>query len=101
MKFQPKADLVETWRRDLPAAVQRGGSPADFFGGRGDPVAMATVGGGFVSSIMPSVSRLEALVAQLDAGTPFDQAFASVFRGQPQPLFEAWTAQQAARGPRR
>ena len=101
MKFEPKADLVETWRRDLPAAVQRGGSPADFFGGRGDPVAMATVGGGFVAAIMPSVSRLEALVAQLDAGTPFDQAFASVFRGQPQPLFEAWTAQQAARGPRR
>jgi mono/diheme cytochrome c family protein len=101
MKFEPKADLVETWRRDLPAAVQRGGSPADFFGGRGDPVAMATVGGGFIAAIMPSVSRLEALVAQLDAGTPFDQAFASVFRGQPQPLFEAWAAQQAARGPRR
>ena len=38
---------------------------------------------------------------QLDAGTPFDQACASVFRGQPQPLFEAWVTQQAARGPRR
>jgi hypothetical protein len=101
MKFEPKADLVETWRRDLPAAVQRCGSPADFFAGHGDPVAMATVGGGFIGAIMPSVSRLESLVGQLDAGTPFDQAFASVFRGQPQPLFEAWAAQQAARGPRR
>ena len=81
--------------------MQRGDAPADFFAGRGDPVALATVGGGFIGSIMPSVSRLEALVAQLDAGAAFDQAFASVFRGQPQPLFEAWTAQQAARGPRR
>jgi len=101
MKFEPKAGFVETWRRDLPAAVQRCGSPADFFSGHGDSVAMATVGGGFISAIMPSVSRLEALVGQLDAGTPFDQAFINVFRSPPQQLFEAWVAQQAARGPRR
>jgi len=101
MKFEPKTELVETWRRDLPAAVQRCGSPADFFAGHGDPVAMATVGGGFIGSIMPSVSRLESLVGQLDAGMSFEQAFAGVFRGQPQQLFEAWAAQQAARGPRR
>jgi len=101
MKFEPKAGLVETWRRDLPAAVQRCGSPADFLSGHGDSVAMATVGGGFIAAIMPSVSRLETLVGQLDAGTPFDQAFINVFRSPPQQLFEAWVAQQAARGPRR
>ena len=101
MKFEPKADLVETWRRDLPAALQRGGSPADFFAGHGDPVAASAVGGGFIGAIMPNVSRLETLVGQLDAGTPFDQAFVTVFRSPPQPLFEAWVAQQAARGPRR
>ena len=100
MKFEPKAGVVEAWRRDLPAALQRGISPVDFFAGRGDPLAAAVVGGGFIGTIMPSVSRLESLVEQLDAGTPFDQAFAAVFRGQPQPLFEAWAA-QAARGPRR
>jgi hypothetical protein len=100
MKFEPKSALVETWRRELPAVVQRGGSPADFFAGYGDPAAAAAVGGGFVGALMPSISRLESLVGQLDAGTSFDQAFTSVFRGQPQPLFEAWTV-QAARGPRR
>ena len=101
MKFEPKADLVETWRRDLPTVVQRGGSPADFFAGHGDPVAVAVVGGGFVSAIMPSVSRLEQLVGQLDAGMPFDQAFVTVFRSPPQPLFEAWAAQASKNGPRR
>jgi hypothetical protein len=100
MKFEPKADLVETWRRDLPAAVQRGGTPADFFAGHGDPAAAALVGGGFISAIMPSAGKLEALVSRLDGGMPFDQAFVTVFRSPPQPLFEAWAA-QATRGPRR
>ena len=100
MRFEPKAGLVEAWRRDLPVAVQRGCSPADFFAGHGDPVALAALGGGFIGAIMPSISRLESLVGQLDSGTPFDQAFATVFHGQPQPLFETWAA-QAARGPRR
>ena len=100
MKFEPKAGVAEAWRRELPMALQRGSSPADFFAGRGDPLAVAALGGGFIGTIMPSASRLESLVEQLDAGTPFDQAFAAVFRGQPQPLFEAWAA-QAARGPRR
>jgi mono/diheme cytochrome c family protein len=100
MKFEPKADLVETWRRELPAAMQRGSSPADFFAGHGDPVAAAVVGGGFISAIMPSASKLEALVSRLDEGVPFDQAFVAVFRSPPQPLFEAWAA-QATRGPRR
>lgn len=100
MKFEPKADLVETWRRDLPAAVQRGGTPADFFAAHGDPAAAALVGGGFISAIMPSAGKLEALVSRLDGGMPFDQAFVTVFRSPPQPLFEAWAA-QATRGPRR
>jgi hypothetical protein len=100
MKFEPKADLVETWRRELPAAMQRGGSPADFFAGHGDPVVAAVVGGGFIGAIMPSASKLETLVSRLDEGMPFDQAFVAVFRSPPQPLFEAWAA-QATRSPRR
>lgn len=101
MKFEPKAGLVEAWRRDLPAAVQRGGGPAEFFASRGNGQATTTVGGGFIAALMPTVSRLGMLIGRLDAGTPFDQAFATVFRGQPQPLFEAWMAQQANRGLKR
>jgi hypothetical protein len=100
MRAEPKAELVEAWRRELPAALQRSGSPADFFAGQGDVATAAVVGGSFIGSLMQSPSRLESLLAQLDAGTPFDQAFSAVFRGTPQTLLEGWWA-QASRGPRR
>ncbi|MFM7292345.1 MAG: c-type cytochrome domain-containing protein, partial [Planctomycetia bacterium] len=92
MKAEPKADVVEAWRRELPTAVQRGGSPADFFAGHGDPAVSVALGGGFVGTIMPSAGKLAMLVDRLDDGMPFDQAFVAVFRSPPQPLFEAWMA---------
>jgi len=92
MKAEPKANLVKVWRRELPAALKQSGSPADFFAGHGDPVAAVVVSGGFVDAIMPTASRLESLVRQLDADKPFDQAFGSVFRGTPQTMFESWVA---------
>ena len=99
MLFRSKAAVVEAWRRDLPSALQRAGSPADFFSGQGDPVAAAGVGGGFAAALLPSLGKLGMLVAQLDEGVPFDQAFGAVFRSPPQPLFEAWVAQASRAGP--
>jgi len=101
MKAEPKAPLVLAWRRELPMAMQRCGSPADLFTGSGEPTAMAVVGGSFIAAMMPNPSRLETLVKQLDEGVAFEQAFATVFRGQPQPLFEAWLAHAVAKGPKR
>jgi len=92
MKAEPKADLAKAWRRELPAALKQSGPTTDFFAGHGDPVAAAVVAGAFVGTIMPSASRLESLVSQLDADKPFDQAFSSVFRGTPQAVFESWVA---------
>lgn len=100
MKAEPKADLVREWRRGVPGALKERWSAADFFAGHGDPGAVAVVGGGFVDAIMPNASRLESLVRQLDADTPFDQAFVTVFRGTPQTVFESWSA-RVSRGPRR
>ena len=100
MKSEPKSDLVKAWRRELPAALERNGSAADFLAGHGDPVAAAVVGGSFVEAIMPTAGRLESLVRQLDAETPFDQAFVTLFRSTPQAAFESWVA-RASRGPRR
>ena len=100
MKAEPKAPLVQGWHRDLPVALKKVGSAADLLAGQGDPATSATVGGGFVAAIMPTPGRLGDLVGKLASGSPFDQAFAAVFRGGPQPLFEAWAA-KAAKSPRR
>ena len=100
MKTAPKSPLVQAWRRDLPAALQRTVSPADFLAGHGDRAAASVVGGGFVAALTPDGSRLKGVVQQLDAGVEFDQAFLAVFRGSPQKLLEAWAA-KAGKSPRR
>jgi cytochrome c553 len=98
-KLVPKAALVQEWKREVPAAVVRLGSAADFFAGHADPVATATAAGGFVTTIATG-ARLEQLAAALDAGAPFDAAFAKVFRAAPQPAFEAWAVREAKKAPR-
>lgn len=101
VKVAGKAPLAQAWRRTVGDSLQRIGSTADFFGGFADRVAAADVAGGFVGSLATNGSRLRLLVKELDAETPFDQAFAAIFRGPPAPLFEAWAAKEAARKPAR
>lgn len=98
-RIVPKAPVVQEWRRDVPAAVARLGSAADFLGGHADPAATATAAGGFVGA-MATGARLKQLVAELDGGAAFDAAFTKVFRAAPQPAFEAWAAREAKKTPR-
>ena len=98
-KIVPKAALVQEWKRDVPAAVGRLGSAADFLGGHADPVATATAAGGFVATIATG-ARLKQFVAELDGGAAFDAAFAKVFRAAPQPAFEAWAVREVKKAPR-
>jgi len=94
-KLVAKAAVVKTWRQESAEAVARLGSPEDFFGGHAGAVSQAAVGGGFVSALAPAPTKLEALVARLDAGVAFDAAFAEVFKSPPQPLFATWAAKEA------
>ena len=100
MRAAPKSTAVQAWKRELPQALQRIGSPADFFAGHGDAAAAGVVGAAFVGSLLPGPARLEQFIAQLDQGAAFDAAFTAVFRGTPQKAFEAWAA-QAGRSTRR
>lgn len=94
-KVLPKAGIVKEWRQESVEAVARLGSPEDFFDGHAGPVAQAAVGGGFVAALAPAPAKLAALVARLDAGSPFDAAFAEVFKSPPRPLFAAWAAKES------
>jgi hypothetical protein len=98
-RLVPKAPLVQEWRREVPAAVARLGSVADFLGGHADPVASATAAGGFIG-VLATGARLKQMAAELDAGAAFDAAFTKVFRAAPQPAFEAWAAREAKKAPR-
>jgi len=93
-KTAAKAPLAKAWREELPGSLQQIGSSKDFLTGHSDPVAMASVSGGFVGSIATSGNRIRLLIKDLDAGTAFDKAFITLFRQTPQVLFEAWAAKQ-------
>lgn len=90
MKVAPKAPVVKTWKAEGADAMARLGSPEDFFGGNAGPVALAAVGGGFVSELATSPTKLRSMIERLDGGSAFDAAFAEVFKAPPQPLFAAW-----------
>lgn len=93
VRIVPKAALAKEWKRDAGAAVATIGSTADFLGGHADPAAVAVAACTFVGSLAPP-PRLAKLVAALDAGTSFQDAFPSVFKGTPEQLYSAWAAKQ-------
>ncbi|MFM9059178.1 MAG: c-type cytochrome domain-containing protein [Planctomycetaceae bacterium] len=102
VRLYPKAALAQQWKRDLPAAVREVGPCARFLGGGADPGAAAVAAGGFVGTLASTSAKLKPLLAALDGGTAFDDAFAKAFRTAPPQAYDAWSAKEAARkGPAR
>ena len=99
MKLVPKAPLAAEWKRDVPAAVGRLGSAADFLAGHAEPATVATAAGGFVTAVAGG-AKLRQLVALLDAGAAFETAFGKVVRLTPQAAFEAWAVKEARKAPK-
>jgi cytochrome c553 len=95
-RLAPKAPLTQAWKRDAGAAVKEFAAATDFLSGRGDPLATALVGGGFVGSLM-SGGKLAQFVAAVDGGAAFDAAFQQVFRSTPEQALTAWAAKNAER----
>ncbi|MCE9631674.1 MAG: hypothetical protein K8S94_13285 [Planctomycetia bacterium] len=90
-RIAPKSALVAQWKRDGASAVSQLGSVADFLAGHSEPAAAALAAGGFVGSIAAG-NKLAQMLAALDEDTPFDDAFAGVFRATPAKAFEKWAA---------
>lgn len=91
-----KAPLAKAWKKAAPAGVRALAAPADLFTGHADPAAVAVAAGGFMTSLA-SGSRLAQLVAAVDDGAAFEEAFARVFRSPPQQAFTIWAARNAGR----
>jgi hypothetical protein len=90
-RIAPKSATALAWKRDASAAVSRLGSPADFLAGHADPAATALAAGGFVGSLAAG-DKLAQLLALLDAGAPFDDAFAKTFKAAPAQAFQKWAS---------
>lgn len=90
----PKAPLVATWKKELPAAVRGVGAAADFFKGAADPAARTAAAGGFVAAISGGGGKLRQFLRLLAEDGDFDTSFTKAFRGAPQQLYEAWAAKE-------
>ena len=79
------------------AAAASAVSPADLVGGHvPDPLAAAAASGGVVGMIGTG-SRLGQLLARIDGGMSFDDAFAKTFSTTPVQACAAWAAKAAKR----
>lgn len=97
----PQAPLARAARSDLPKTLEKVQTAGGLLAGRADPEAAATVAAAFIDRLSASGSKLPALLEALDAGADFDAAFQTIFRNAPEPLLEAWLAQEAKRNRRR
>lgn len=90
------SDLVKEWKTSSSAAAAVV-PPADLLGGHvADPLAAAAAAGGVVGMIGTG-SRLGQLLARIDGGMPFDDAFAKTFSVTPAQACAAWAAKAAKR----
>lgn len=90
-RIAPTSAVVLQWKRDAGAAVPRLGSAADFLAGHAEPAAAALAAGGFVGSVA-TTGRLSQMLALLDAGATFDDAFAKAFKATPAQAFTKWAS---------
>lgn len=97
VKAVPKSALAKAARGEATERLQQLRRPASVIDGTASPADGSAVGGAFLSTVSAGGSRLGAILGKLDDGTPFDAAFASVYQGAPQAVFEAWMAKERKR----
>ncbi len=95
MKVEPKSALVKAWRGQASERLQRMRRPAAVVDGTAGPADDALVGGAFLSAASGGGSRLKAILGQLEAEVPFEEAFETSFQGTPTAVFEGWLARES------
>lgn len=90
------SDVVKEWKASTAAAAAVV-PPADLLGGHvADPLAAAAASGGVVGMIGTG-SRLGQMLARVDGGMSFDDAFAKTFSTTPSQACAVWAAKAAKR----
>lgn len=95
MKVAPKSSVARTAKGDVAARVNTMRKPAAVVEGTAAAADTAALGGAFVAALSGGGARYRPLALRLDGGEPFEEAFAAVFRGSPQALFDTWLGKEA------
>ena len=94
LKVAAKSTVAKASRADVTERLQRMRRPASVVEGTAAAADTAAVGGAFLAAASGGGARLGALLDKLDDGTPFEEAFAAVYHGEPRALFEGWIAKE-------
>ena len=93
-KVSPKSPLAKGWRAEGIERLNAIRRPLAVVEGSASPSDTANVGGVFLAAVSGGGARLKSLVTQLDSGSPFEAAFATVYQGSPAAVFEAWLSKE-------
>lgn len=94
MKVAPKSSAAKGAKGDVAARMQRLRTPAGVVEGTASSADTAAIGGAFLAAVSGGGARYRVVAARLDEGAPFEEAFASVFKGTPRALFDAWLGKE-------
>lgn len=95
-KLVPRSAPAKGWRGDANERITRIRSAADLVAGRAD-LADSTAAGAAFFAASGGMTKLPGLVAELDAGMPFEAAFTTMFRGPPAAIVDGWLARTTRR----
>ncbi len=97
-KFDSKDPRVKLWDDQVGRILTASDKPEAFLNGGLSPEDNDILSYSFVKYLNVSGPRQSALLAALQQGTAFDEAFAKIYNGPPSQLIDTWTARAAKRG---
>jgi hypothetical protein len=96
-RFEPKDPRVKLWDDQLPRILGTTDKPQAFFDDTLPPEDNDILSYSFVKFLMSSAPRYASLIAALQQGVAFDQAFAKAYTGAPTDLVDNWLARASKR----
>jgi hypothetical protein len=96
-RFEPKDPRIKLWDDQLPRVLATTDKRQDFFSDGLPPEDNDVLSYSYVKFLMSSAPRYASLIAALQQGVTFDQAFAKAYAAAPAELIDAWLARASKR----